>query len=240
MVAEGVRILVVDDEPAICRMLSVALGGHGYQVRDARTGEAGLVEAATWRPDLLILDLGLPDMEGHEVIRRLREWADLPVIILSVRDQDSEKITALDAGADDYLTKPFSMGELLARLRSALRRAARPGGAGEDVVRLGDLEIDLVRRRVSVAGRAVHLTPTEYGLLRVLAQNTDRVVTHRFLLQSVWGKGYEDEDHYVRVYVGQLRRKIEPDPARPRYLLTEPGVGYRLTGRPGGTDGEGP
>ncbi len=220
------RILVVDDEPAICRMLTVALGGHGYEVRDARTGQDGLVAAATWKPDLVILDLGLPDIEGHECVKRLREWTTTPIIILSVRQQEEEKIEALDSGADDYLTKPFGMGELLARIRSALRRAARP--EGEPVVRIGDLSVDLARRLVTMADREIHLTPTEYALLKALAAQAGRVLTQRQLLRAVWGPGYENEGQYLRVFVGHLRQKLEPDPARPRYILTEPAVGYRL------------
>lgn len=224
--APGPRVLVIDDEPAICRLLAVALVAHGYQVRDARTGGDGLSLAATWRPDLVVLDLGLPDVEGHEVIRRLREWSAVPVIVLSVRHQEDEKVKALDAGADDYITKPFGMGELLARIRSALRRASP--SAGEPVIRVGDLTLDLARRQVTVAGREVHLTPTEYALLKVLAAEAGRVLTHRQLLRAVWGPGYDNESQYLRVFVRQLRYKLEPDPSRPRYILTEPAVGYRL------------
>lgn len=220
------RVLIVDDEPAICRMLTLALGGHGYEVRDAHTGNDGLVGAASWRPDLIILDLGLPDIDGTEVVRRLREWSETPIIILSVRQREEEKIEALDAGADDYLTKPFGMGELLARIRSALRRAARP--QGEPVVHIGELTLDLAGRRVTMGEHEVHLTPTEYALLKTLATQAGRVLTQRQLLRAVWGLGYENEGQYLRVFIGQLRQKLEPDPANPHYILTEPAVGYRL------------
>ncbi|MBE3586186.1 response regulator [Desulfofundulus thermocisternus] len=226
MEAKGARILVVDDERQIRRLLQVALTGYGYEVEEASGGQEGLVKVATFRPDLVILDLGLPDMDGLEVLRRLREWSRVPVIILSVREQESDKIVALDAGADDYVTKPFGMGELLARIRAALRHAA--GLEKTPVLHFGDLVIDLASRRVTVDEREVKLTPTEYELLKNLAVHAGKVLTHRQLLRAVWGPGSENDTHYLRVYIGQLRRKIEADPSRPRHIITEPGVGYRL------------
>jgi two-component system KDP operon response regulator KdpE len=220
------RVLVVDDEPAIRRYLRTALGAHGYTVTEAATGQEGLAAAAVNRPDLVILDLGLPDLDGVEVTRRLREWTQLPIIILSVRGQEGDKIAALDAGADDYVTKPFGVGELLARMRVAVRRAASPA-AGPVIVQ-GELMVDLARRLVTVAGREVALTPTEYDLLRVLATHAGKVLTHQQLLRQVWGAGYEHEQHLLRVNISNLRRKLEPGKAQPRYVQTEPGVGYRL------------
>lgn len=221
-----VRVLVVDDERPIRRFLVTSLGAHGYAVFEAADGPAALATVVDQRPDLMILDLGLPGMDGVEVTRRLREWTSLPIIILSVRDQEGEKIAALDAGADDYLTKPFGIGELLARLRAALRRAAAP--AGEPVFAAGELVVDLARRAVTVVGREVQLTPTEFDILRVLVTNAGKVLTHRQLLRQVWGAGYESESHMLRVNIHNLRRKLEPDPSRPTYIVTEPGVGYRL------------
>jgi two-component system KDP operon response regulator KdpE len=223
---EGPRVLVIDDEAPIRRLLNVALHAHGYEVTAVGLGQEGLAKAACWRPDLVVLDLGLPDIDGLEVIRRLREWSAVPIIVLSVRERESEKIAALDAGADDYVTKPFGLGELLARMRAALRRAA--GSRDEPLVRTGGLTVDLAHRTVMVDGREVKLTPTEYEILKHLAMNAGRVLTHRQLLRAIWGPGYEEETHYLRVYVSQLRRKVEPDPARPRYIVTESGVGYRL------------
>jgi two-component system, OmpR family, KDP operon response regulator KdpE len=225
----GARVLVVDDEPAIRRFLRASLAAHGYAVFEADTGQAALAAVATDRPDLVILDLGLPDLDGIEVARLLREWTRIPIIILSVRGQEGDKIAALDAGADDYVTKPFGMGELLARMRVALRRAAQVEVG--PVFACDDLVVDLPHRLVTAGGRDVQLTPTEYDLLRVLVADAGKVLTHRHLLREVWGRGYEQEMHLLRVNVSNLRRKIEPDPARPRYLQTEPGVGYRLCGR---------
>jgi two-component system KDP operon response regulator KdpE len=222
----GTRVLVVDDEPAIRRFLRVSLTAHGYYVSEAASGQAALTSVASQRPDVIVLDLGLPDVDGIDVTRMLREWTQIPVIILSVRGQEEDKIAALDAGADDYLTKPFGMGELLARLRAALRHASH--GVEGPVFTDGELSMDLARRQVSVAGRDVQLTPTEYELLRCLVNHAGQVLTHRHLLREVWGPGYEQELHILRVNISNLRRKIEPDPARPRYVLTEPGVGYRL------------
>jgi two-component system KDP operon response regulator KdpE len=221
------RLLVVDDEPQIRRFLRTSLGAHGYQVIEAGCGKDAVVLTATEHPDLLMLDLGLPDMDGLEVIGHIREWSNVPIIVLSVRGQERDKIAALDGGADDYVTKPFGMGELLARMRAALRHRLQ-AEAEEPVFRSGDLTVDLARRLVTVQGREVKLTPREYDLLRTLVVHAGKVVTHQHLLRQVWGPAAVHETHYLRVYVGQLRQKIEPDPARPRYLLTEPGVGYRL------------
>ena len=222
-------IVLIEDEAQIRRFLRVALTGQGYRLLEAATGEAGLVEAATRQPDLIILDLGLPDLDGLEVIRRLREWATVPIIILSARGQERDKIAALDAGADDYVSKPFGVGELLARMRVALRHAAHAGSdLGESTFSVGELQVDLGRRQVVVAGNAVHLTPIEYRLLATLIRHAGKILTHKHLLKEVWGPNQTDQAQYLRVYVAQLRRKLERDPARPRYLLTEPGVGYRL------------
>jgi two-component system KDP operon response regulator KdpE len=220
------RVLVVDDEPAIRRFLHVSLSAHGYTIFEAENGQAALSAVTSDRPDLIILDLGLPDLNGIEVTRMLREWTHIPIIILSVRGQEADKIAALDAGADDYLTKPFGAGELLARMRVALRRVSQSGD--QPVFTSGELTVDLARRLVAMAGCEVQLTPTEYDLLRVLVTHAGKVLTHRQLLREVWGMGYEQEMHVLRVNISNLRRKIEPDPARPHYILTEPGVGYRL------------
>ncbi len=223
---DGVRVLVVDDEPAIRRYLRISLMAHGHTVFEAATGQAAVAAVSAQRPDLVILDLGLPDLNGIEVTRLLREWAQIPIIIVSVSEQEADKIAALDAGADDYLTKPFSLGELLARMRVAIRRA---GPAKTDpVFAVGDLAVDLGRRAVMVAGRRVELTPTEYDLLRALVTHAGKVLTHRHLLREVWHGEQEQNMHMLRVNVSNLRHKIERDAARPEYLLTEPGVGYRL------------
>ena len=219
------RILVVDDEPQILRALQTNLRGAGYEVDTAATAEAALSAAAMKPPDAVILDLVLPDGRGTDVARELRRWSSAPILILSVVGEEQEKVAALDAGADDYVQKPFGIDELLARLRALLRRAAP---AGDPVLELGELVIDLDKRAVTVGGRPVSLTPHEFELLRVLAQNEGKLMTHPVILREVWGPAYGDESHYLHVYVSQLRRKLEPDPARPRYILTEPGVGYRL------------
>lgn len=219
------RVLVVDDEPPIRRFLRTVLNAHGYIVFEARNGQEALAQVSAEHPDLIILDLGLPDVDGVEVIRLLRVWNRIPILILSVRGGEQDKIAALDAGADDYLTKPFGSGELLARLRAAVRRAAP--ASGQPVFTSGELKVDLPRRRVTVAGKEVQVTPTEYDLLRILVTNADKVVTHHQLLREVWGVGYDDV-HMLRVNMSNLRRKIEPEPARPHYIITEPGVGYRL------------
>lgn len=223
----GAHVLVVDDEPQIRRALRAGLQAHGFEVVLAADGEAALDAAALQPPDVVILDLGLPDRDGIEVVRQLREWSSVPILILSVRGAEREKVLALDSGADDYLTKPFGMDELLARVRAALRRAAGQG-RGEPVLEFDELRIDLASRVVTVAGREVHLTPTEYELLRELAVNAGRVLTHQMLLTHVWGPASADATHYLRVYINQLRQKLEPEPTRPRYIVTEPGVGYRF------------
>jgi two-component system, OmpR family, KDP operon response regulator KdpE len=224
----GSRVLVVDDEQAIRRFLRATLNAHGFIVSEAVDGEQALISAATVRPDLIILDLGLPDMDGIVVTQRLREWTSIPIIILSVREQETEKIAALDAGADDYLTKPFGTGELMARIRVALRHISLANE--EPIYQVDDLIVDLTRRQVKLAGNEVSLTPTEYDLLRVLITHAGKVITHHYLLRQVWGSAYETEMHLLRVNMSNLRRKIEPDPTRPHYIITEPGVGYRLRG----------
>jgi two-component system KDP operon response regulator KdpE len=222
----GFRVLVVDDERAIRRYLHVALNAHGYIIYEAVNGQEALSMAATERPDLIILDLGLPDIDGVEITRQIREWSQIPIIILSVREQEKDKVAALDAGADDYLTKPFSTGELMARIRVALRRSTQT--SPEPVFTSGELVVNLSRRLVTVRDQEISLTPTEYDLLRVLIQHPGKVLTHRQLLRKVWGDAYETEAHLLRVNMSNLRRKIEPDPTRPRFIITEPGVGYRL------------
>jgi two-component system, OmpR family, KDP operon response regulator KdpE len=219
------RILVVDDEPQILRALQTNLRGAGYEVFTATTAAAALAEAAARQPDAVILDLVLPDGNGTDVCRELRTWTSVPVIVLSAVGDEGEKVAALDAGADDYVTKPFGIDELLARLRAALRRSAPDG---EPVLEIGDLTVDLEKRSVTVAGARVQLTPHEFDLLALLARNPGKLLTHTAILREVWGPQYGRESHYLHVYVSQLRRKIEPDPMRPRYLLTEPGAGYRL------------
>lgn len=223
---DKVQVVVVDDEVQIRRFLRISLEAGGYTVHEAGTGKEGMFIAAKVRPDLIILDLGLPDMDGVEVVKGLREWTKTPIVILSVRDADLDKVAALDAGADDYLTKPFSTEELMARLRVALRHTLP-----EPDLRLfttGELQVDLTRRLVTARGEPVKLTPTEYALLRLMVQHAGRVLTHRQILKEVWGPAYIDESHYLRVYFSQLRQKIEENPALPKLLLTEPGVGYRL------------
>ena len=222
----GARILVIDDERPIRRLLKTALTAHGYIISEASTGQEGLIALAEDHPDLVILDLGLPDIDGVEVTSRLREWSNIPIIILSVRENETDKIKALDKGADDYLTKPFGIGELVARIRVCLRRSIQPNT--EPIFQLGAIKVDFIRRLVTVDNAEILLTPTEYELFRILVQNAGRVITHRQLLRQVWGAGYESETHILRVNISNLRRKIEPDPAQPHYILTEPGVGYRL------------
>jgi two-component system KDP operon response regulator KdpE len=221
----GQRVLVVDDEPQIRRALRTALTGHGYEVEVAEGGEAALMLLAARPPDAVVLDLMMPDVDGFEVVRQTREWSRVPIIVLSARGEERSKVEALDLGADDYLTKPFGIDELLARLRAVLRRA---GAAQEPVLRFGDVTIDLGRHVVTRAGAEVHLTPTEYDLLRVLATNEGKVLTHRQLLERVWGSYAAENAQQLRVYVNYLRRKLEDEPSRPRWLVTEPGVGYRL------------
>jgi two-component system, OmpR family, KDP operon response regulator KdpE len=221
----GQRVLVVDDEPQILRALRTTLRGAGYEVDTAATAEAALAAAAAHPPEAVILDLVLPDGSGTDVCRELRTWSEAPVIVLSAVGEEREKVAALDAGADDYVTKPFSVDELLARLRAVLRRSV---AASEPVIRVGELSIDVPNRTVTRDGTRVKLSPHEFDLLRVLAQNRGKLLTHRKLLREVWGPAYQVEAHYLHVYVSHLRRKIEPDPSSPRYLLTEPGAGYRL------------
>jgi two-component system, OmpR family, KDP operon response regulator KdpE len=219
------RVLVVDDEPQILRALRASLRGAGYEVETADTAAGALTAAALAPPDAVILDLVLPDGRGTDVTRELRTWSTVPVIVLSVVGEESEKVAALDAGAEDYVTKPFGVDELLARLRAAMRRVEP---SSEPVIEIGELRIDLEKRAVSVNGKPVQLTPHEFELLRLLAQNEGKLMTHTAILREVWGRAYSDESHYLHVYVSQLRRKIEPEPTRPRYILTEPGAGYRL------------
>jgi two-component system KDP operon response regulator KdpE len=223
-------VVLIEDEPQIRRFLRATLTGQGYRLFEAGTGADGLVEVASRQPDVVIVDLGLPDLDGLEVIRRLREWSKVPVIVLSARGQERDKVSALDAGADDYVSKPFSAGELLARLRVALRHAAGAAHEESAAFTVGELQVDLLRRHVTVAGAEVRLTPIEYKLLTTLVKHAGKVVTHQQLLRDVWGPSHDDQSHYVRVYMAHLRHKIEAEPARPRYLLTEPGVGYRLAG----------
>jgi two-component system KDP operon response regulator KdpE len=222
----GQRVLVVDDENAIRRYLKTALSAQGFTVYEAVNGQQALQAVVENRPDIIILDLGLPDLDGIEVTRRLREWSNTPLIILSVREAEQDKIAALDAGADDYLTKPFGTGELMARMRVVMRRLLIK--SDEPILQVDDLKMDLSRRMVTVRDNPVGLTPTEYEILRLLLQNAGKVLTHRQLLRQVWGNAYESEMHMLRVNISNLRRKIEPDPARPHYLITEPGVGYRI------------
>jgi two-component system, OmpR family, KDP operon response regulator KdpE len=220
-------ILVVDDEVHVLEALRAILEAQGYLVRAVTSGSVALEAIASERPDVVVLDLAMPDMDGVQVARQLREWSDVPILVLSARTDELQKVQALDAGADDYVTKPFGRHELLARVRAAVRRGQAPRVAGP-VVRAGDLEIDLIRRRVSRSGREVHLTPTEFAVLRVLATSGDRVLTHNYLLAAALGPGYEGAEGSLRTYIKQLRRKLEHDPSRPRLVVTEPGVGYRF------------
>ena len=230
--ANGARVLIVDDETAILRVLRTNLRAHGFRVEEAETGRGALAALQKARPDLIILDLGLPDMEGAEVIRTVRAESDTPIIVLSVRGAERDKVHALDLGADDYLTKPFGADELLARIRVALRHVAHPRTGAEAVFRSGDLEVDLERRLVRIAGVEVRLSPTESDLLLAFVKHPDKVLTDRMLLHEVWGPEYGSEDHYLHVYVARIRKKIEADPQRPRHIVTEPGVGYRLNSEP--------
>jgi two-component system, OmpR family, KDP operon response regulator KdpE len=226
-VSEGLHVLVMDDEVQIRRFLRIGLEANGYHVHETATGQDGILKAAQLRPDLIILDLGLPDMDGLDILKRLREWTKIPVIILSVRDSDRDKVAVLDAGADDYLTKPFSVDELMARLRVAQRHVHAE--LETQVFVAGNLQVDLTKRLVTVRGEHIKLTPTEYALLRLLIEHAGKVLTHQQILRAVWGKEYVNETHYLRVYFAQLRQKIEDNPALPKILLTEPGVGYRLS-----------
>lgn len=224
----GPLVLLVEDEPQMRRFLRAALDGHGYRLVEALTAREGLTHAAGHNPDLILLDLGLPDGDGIEITRRIREWSATPIIVISARGQESDKVAALDAGADDYLTKPFGTGELLARMRVALRHAAQGDGPEEPIFAAGDVKVDLARRQVWRDGAEVHLTPIEYKLLAEMVRHAGKVLTHRHLLKAVWGSHTETQTHNLRVYMAQLRHKIEKDPARPRLLTTESGVGYRL------------
>jgi two-component system, OmpR family, KDP operon response regulator KdpE len=221
-------VLIVEDEPPMRRFLRASLGSRGYRVIESGTLHEGELAATSQNPELILLDLGLPDGDGVSLTRRIREWSRVPIIVLSARGKEADKVEALDAGADDYLTKPFGVNELLARMRVALRRAAEAGRPDQPVVEVGPLHVDLARREVRRGGQEIHLTPIEFRLLALLARNAGRMLTHRQILAEVWGPGRGDETHYVRVYMASLRRKIEDDPARPRLLVTEPGVGYRL------------
>ncbi|MEU7815482.1 response regulator [Pseudonocardia sp. NPDC049154] len=222
------RVLVVDDDPAIARALRINLTAQGYHVTLAGDGATALRAAADRHPDVVVLDLGLPDLDGADVIAGIRGWSPVPIIVLSARTDSGEKVAALDAGADDYVTKPFGMDELLARLRAAVRRAGAAAPTGEPVLRLGELTVDLQAKRVHRGDAEVHLTPTEWGILEMLAGHRGKLVGQRELLRQVWGPHYEERTNYLRVYLAQLRRKLEPDPAHPRYLITEAGMGYRL------------
>ena len=222
----GERVLIIDDEEPIRHFLRVALSGQLYEISEAASGKEGLIAARDEKPDVIILDLGLPDIDGVEVTRLIREWTQTPIIILSVRGSENDKIFALDAGADDYLTKPFSIRELLARLRVALRRAERP--TSETIFTIGDLIVDVDKRLVTLGGKEVQLTPHEYGILKTLVMHSGKVITHRQLFNEVWGYGLDQESHLLRVNVSNLRRKLEIDPSHPKYITTESGVGYRL------------
>ena len=224
------RILVVDDETAIRRFLRTALDTGEFSLLEAENGHAALAAAVAIKPDVILLDLGLPDMDGVEVIGRIREWSQVPIIVLSVREREDDKVKALDAGADDYLTKPFGIGELIARIRVALRRSLQQ--IPEPVYRINELEVDLPRRRVTVRGEEMQLTPTEYDLLRLLVTHAGKVLTHGQILRQIWGVAYVEQPHVLRVNISNLRHKIETDPSRPRYVITEPGVGYRLRDAP--------
>ncbi len=237
MTAAQHAVLVVDDEPQLRHLLRTTFAAHGFRVIEAETGERALIEAASHKPDLVILDLGIPDTDGQSVVGAIRKWSSMPIVVLSARTDEKQKVRALDAGADDYVTKPFSVAELLARSRAALRRAVRSADAGQGQLVLGAVTIDLARRTARGSAGAIHFTPIEYRLLAALARPAGGVATQRQLLREVWGPDHVEDAHYLRVYMKQLREKIEPDPARPRYLLTETGVGYRLIA---GTDGERP
>jgi two-component system KDP operon response regulator KdpE len=231
MGGEGPLLLLIEDEPQMRRFLRASLGSHGFRLLEADSAAEGTRLAASHNPEVILLDLGLPDGDGIALANRLREWSRTPIIVISARGLEADKVAALDAGADDYLTKPFGVNELLARIRVALRHAQQAAGATAPVIELGPLRIDLVRRQVTLEEREVRLTPIEYRLLALLAQNAGKVLTHRQMLREVWGPGHAEETHYLRVYMAQLRRKIEADPARPERLVTEPGVGYRLRDR---------
>jgi len=222
-------IVIIEDDPAIRLFLRTGLGAHGFKLFETNRGQQGIIEAGVRKPDMIILDLGLPDMDGVEVIKKIRTWSTVPIIILSARSTEQHKIDALDAGADDYLTKPFGLGELLARIRVALRHAfSSPAQDGNGIFTTGQLKVDLLKRQVFVAEQEIHLTPTQYRLLSLLVKNAGKVLTHQYLLKEVWGPSYKDNSHYLRIYMSQLRQKLETDATQPEYLLTESGIGYRL------------
>lgn len=233
MSAPGPLVLVVEDEAPLRRFLRASLASHDFRVLEAETAAVGETMARTHNPDLILLDLGLPDGDGIELTRRLRTWSRTPILVVSARGREEDKVLGLDAGADDYLTKPFGLAELLARIRVALRHARGGASGADDLVAVGPLRMDLARREATIDGNEVKLTPLEWKLLEFMARNADKVLTHRQILREIWGPGYENRPHYVRVYMAELRKKLEPEPARPRLLLTEPGVGYRLRGSPG-------
>lgn len=229
MTKPKISVLVIEDEAPIRRFLKMTLTSQGYDFSEAVSGQEGMLKVASEKPDIIILDLGLPDMDGLEVTKQLREWTPTPIIVLSARGQEKDKVEALDAGADDYLTKPFGVAELMARARVALRRTTTSAnGEVQSIFKFGDVEVDFVKRQVTKASKELHLTPIEYKLLATLIKYADRVVTHNHLLREAWGSEYSGETHYLRVYMAQLRRKLEKNPAQPKYLITEPGVGYRL------------
>ncbi|MBJ9992366.1 MULTISPECIES: response regulator [Paenibacillus] len=230
MSEQGARILIVDDEPQIRKLLKVTLQAHRFTIHEASTGEEGVLQAMMSQPDLIVLDLGLPDISGMEVLGRIRDWSSAPIIVLTVKDREEDKIAALDGGADDYVTKPFFMGELVARIKVALRHAAK--STNEPVLQFDGLTINLAQRIVELNGERVRLTPTEYNLLKILASNAGKVVTQRQLLQQVWGSQHNESDsHYLRVYIGHLRKKLEEDSTMPKFIVTEPGIGYRFLSR---------
>lgn len=227
METKGLKIVVIDDEPQIRRLLKVSLEAYSYDIHEAATGQEGIMTAVSVHPDIVIVDLGLPDMDGKEVVQKLREWSEVPIIVLTARDQEQEKIQSLDQGADDYITKPFSMGELMARIRVCLRRSYSDDDKKTQLV-CGGVCMDLLKHVVTVDGKEVKLTPTEYDLLKTMMKYAGRVLTHKQLLKAVWGNEYDEDLHYIRIYMRQLRRKIEADPAQPKYLITESGIGYRF------------
>jgi two-component system KDP operon response regulator KdpE len=230
MSEHGARILIVDDEPQIRKLLKVTLQAHQFEIHEASTGEDGVRQASLIVPDLIVLDLGLSDISGMDVLSRIRDWSSVPIIVLTAKDREEDKIVALDSGADDYVTKPFGMGELVARIRVALRHVAK--SVNEPILRFGELTIDLAQRIVEMNGDRVKLTPTEYDLLKILASNAGKVVTQRQLLQQVWGSQHNEADsHYLRVYIGHLRKKLEEDSTQPKFIVTEPGIGYRFLSR---------
>jgi two-component system, OmpR family, KDP operon response regulator KdpE len=223
---EKEKILIIDDEKEIRKLLGVTLSAHNFMIEESENGKNGITKAAFFKPDLILLDLSLPDIDGLDVLKQIREFAKMPIIILSVRENENDKITALDLGADDYITKPFGIGELLARIRAAMRHSK--GEINEPVIVIDNLVIDLIKRNVKLGQNDIKLSPTEYDILKILAKNKEKIVTQKYLLEKVWGPTYLNESHYLRIYISQIRKKIEKDPARPEHLLTEPGIGYRL------------